>query len=67
MASLALLVTIIFLSLYLITLGIEISLLVYLINKFFVSYGGYWYFVWIPLILLCNWFFVVILLRGISR
>lgn len=67
METLALLVTIIFLGLYLITFGIEIAILIWIINHFFQKYGGYWYFIWIPLMVLFNWFFVVILVKTVSR
>ena len=67
MESLARLVLIIFLSIYFCTLLVEILGLIYLIKWFFPMFGGWWYCLWIPILMSANWLLSILILIFLSK
>jgi len=69
MESLVKLVVLIFFSIYLILLGIELACLLFVIRNYFPAFGGWMYCLWIPLIMAANWLlsmFVLIIMSKIG-
>ena len=67
MESLARLVLIIFLSIYFSTLLVEVLGIIYLIQWFFPMFGGWWYFLWIPILMSANWLLSILILIFLSK
>ena len=67
MESLARFVLIIFLSIYFLTLSAEILGLVLIIRNYFTSFGGWWYCLWIPILMSVNWLFSMFLLIALGK
>lgn len=63
------LVVLIFFSIYLILLCIELACLLFVIRNYFPAFGGWMYCSWIPLIMAANWLlsmFVLIIMSKIG-
>lgn len=67
MESLARLIVIIFLFIYTASFVIELAVLLFTIKYFLPSWGGWWYFAWVPLLLGINWLFSMLILIIISK
>jgi hypothetical protein len=67
MESLARLVAFIFLIIYLFLLSVEIGCLIGIITKFLPQFGGYWYFLWIPILIFANWFATIFVITILSK
>ena len=67
MESLARLVLIILASIYFSSLILEIIGVFFLIRNFFPEFGGWWYFLWVPIIAVANGFLSVLILNLIAR
>lgn len=67
MESLARLVAIIYLTLWLLVFCLEFYVVCRLISIFFNNYGGYWYIVWFLLTMAISWFTVLIMIKLIIR
>ena len=67
MESLAKLVLIIFLSIYFSTLLVEFLGLIYIIQWFLPIFGGWWYFLWIPILMSANWLLSLLILIFLSK
>lgn len=67
MESLARLVLIIFLAIYTASFVAELAVLLYTIKYFFPTFGGWWYLIWVPLLLGINWLFSVLILILLTK
>ncbi len=67
MESLVRLVVIIFLILYFILFAIELAALIFAIKYLFPMFGGWWYFLWIPIMMSANWLLSMLIIIILSR
>jgi hypothetical protein len=67
MESLAKLVVIIFFAIYLSTLIFEIIALIFIIEKYLKYFSGWWYFLWIPILMSANWLISMLILIILSK
>lgn len=67
MESLARLVALIFFSIYGVTLVFELLVLVFAIIYFAPDFGGWWYCLWIPIIMSANWLLAMLILILLSK
>lgn len=67
MESLAKLVALIFFSIYGVTLVFELLALVLAIKYFLPDFGGWWYFLWVPILMSANWLIAMFILIILSK
>lgn len=67
MESLARLVAMIYLTLWLLVFCLEFYVVYRLISIFFSNYGGCWYIVWFLLTVAISWFTVLIMIKLIIK
>lgn len=67
MESLAKLVVIIFFAIYSSTLIFEILGLIFIIEKYLKYFSGWWYFLWVPIIMSANWLISILILIILSK
>lgn len=67
MESLAKLIMILFLIIYFIALSFEVLGLVYLIKNYLPSFGGWWYCLWMPILISANYFVTILILIILSK
>ena len=67
MESLVKLIVIIFLIIYFLLFAIELTGLIFLIEKFYPMLSGWWYCLWIPIIMSANWLLTMLVISMLSR
>lgn len=67
MESLAKLVVIIFFAIYSSTLIFEILGLIFIIEKYLKYFSGWWYFLWVPILMSVNWLISMLILIILSK
>lgn len=67
MESLARLVALIFFSIYGVTLGFELLVLVLTIKYFAPDFDGWWYCLWVPIVMSANWLLSILILIILSK
>jgi len=64
MAELIMVLFYIYLGIYALSCSINLWVIYFIINNYLPNYGGYYYFLYVPIILVVNYFLMLILSRG---
>jgi hypothetical protein len=64
MAELIMVLFYVYLGIYALSCSIDIGIIYLVINNYLPNYGGYYYFLYVPTILVVNYFLMLLLSRG---